>query len=208
MEKRPLHGNSRGLIVELNHADNSTRVVQSYVSPDGVSAESQGNAQVLPDGNVFVNWGQSGAVTEFRADGTPIFHAALDTDGPVQNYRGFRSEWTGRPREVPAVAAVKSDDEVSVFVSWNGDTEVALWRFYSQDGDKAEATTVRGLGKAERTSFETSLTVPAKELKYLGDKARIFAAGFAKDGTVLTRSRAVAIRQDVNLDDDEEFGEL
>ncbi|KAI5457458.1 arylsulfotransferase [Mariannaea sp. PMI_226] len=193
------HSSSRGLIVELNHVDNSAKLIREYISPDGHLAESQGNTQVLPNGNVFINWGQEGAVTEFRADGTPIFNAYLDSGGPVQNYRGFRHEWTGRPREVPAIVAVRSSKaSTSVYVSWNGDTEVHLWRFYVQGGEQAEATTGRKIGQAKRDSFETVVTIPAQRIDYLGASARVFAAGFAVDGTFLIRSHAVVVREDVH----------
>ncbi|KAH7145650.1 ASST-domain-containing protein [Dactylonectria estremocensis] len=200
---------SRALIVELNHNDKSLLVVHSYASPDGLSAHSQGNAQILPNGNVFVNWGQEGAVTEFLADGTPIFNAFLDTDAAVQSYRGFRFEWTGRPRETPSVAAVRRGAETTVHVSWNGDTEVALWRFYAQDGD-GNASSVGKIAEAERTSFETSATIPTERLREFGDNVRIFAAGFDRQGTVLDRSRGVAVVQAVHSqgEDDDQDGEL
>lgn len=208
-----LHPHSRALIVQLNHADNSTSILQSYASPDHLSAASQGNAQVLPNDHVFVNWGQEGAVTEFRADGTPIFNAFLDTGASVQSYRGFRFEWTGLSKEVPAVVALRDGADTSVYVSWNGDTEVALWRFYAQDGDSADATSVRKIGEAQRVSFETGVTISAQSLQDLGVRARVFAAGFDKEGTVLTRTREVAIQEDVHVsvgsgDQDDEPGEL
>ncbi|KAH6983257.1 ASST-domain-containing protein [Ilyonectria sp. MPI-CAGE-AT-0026] len=206
-----LHTHSRALIVQLNHADNSSLVLQSYTSPDHLSAQSQGNTQVLPNGNVFVNWGQEGAVTEFSADGTPIFNAFLETGASVQSYRGFRFEWTGRPKEVPAVVALRDGSETSVYVSWNGDTEVSLWRFYAQDGDSADASSVRKVGDARKVSFETSVTIPAQRLQEFGAHVRIFAAGFDKDGTVLTRTREVAVVEAVHAsreDRDEQAGEL
>ncbi|KAK7402446.1 hypothetical protein QQX98_011807 [Neonectria punicea] len=208
-----LHPHSRALIVQLNHVDNSTTVLQSYASPDHLSAASQGNAQVLANGHVFVNWGQEGAVTEFRADGTPIFNAFLDTGASVQSYRGFRFEWTGRPREIPAIVALRDGAETGVYVSWNGDTEVALWRFYAKDGDAADATSVRKIGEAQRVSFETAVTISTQSLQDLGTSARIFAAGFDKQGTVLARTREVAVQEDVHAstgggDQGDEPGEL
>ncbi|KAF7544379.1 hypothetical protein G7Z17_g10005 [Cylindrodendrum hubeiense] len=213
-EQITLHPHSRAFIMQLNHADNSSSVLQTYASPDHLSALSQGNAQVLSNGNVFVNWGQEGAVTEFRADGTPIFNAFLESGASVQSYRGFRFEWTGLPKEVPAVVAFQDGTETSVYVSWNGDTEVSLWRFYAQDGDTGDASSVRKVGEAQRGSFETSVTIPARKLQEFGENVRIFAAGFDKAGTVLTRSREVAVVEAVHASSvsdgyqDEEPGEL
>ncbi|KAK7416896.1 hypothetical protein QQZ08_011837 [Neonectria magnoliae] len=208
-----LHPHPRALIVQLNHVDNSKTVLQSYASPDHLSAASQGNAQVLPNGHVFVNWGQESAVTEFRADGTPIFDAFLDTGASIQSYRGFRVEWTGRPREVPAIVTLRDGAEAGVYVSWNGDTEVALWRFYAQDGDTADATSVRKIGEAQGVSFETAVTISTRSLQDPGTRARIFAAGFDKNGNVLSRTREVAVQEDFHAsaggcDQGDELGDL
>lgn len=184
-----LHENSRGLIVQLNHTDNSSTILQSYEAPDGLSAESQGNTQVLSNGNVFVNWGQEGAVTEFSSDGTPVFHAYLDTGAAVQAYRGFRYPWTGHSREVPAIVALRDEsDETNVYVSWNGDTEVATWRFYGRSNDG-----IKKLGEVKRTSFETSLRIEAEDAKYLGDAGKIYAEGLSQEGKVLKKSPLVAV---------------
>ena len=184
-----LHENSRGLIIQLNHTDNSSTILQSYEAPDGLSAESQGNTQVLSNGNVFVNWGQEGAVTEFSSDGTPIFHAYLDTGAPVQAYRGFRYPWTGHSREVPAIVALRDDnDGTSVYVSWNGDTEVSKWRFYGRSKHG-----VKKLGEVDRTSFETSLKIEEDDVKHLGTRGKIYAEGLSREGKVLKKSPLVAV---------------
>jgi hypothetical protein len=108
---------------------------------DGLSARSQGNAQVLPNSNVFVNWGQAGAVTEFNLkDKSVLFHAYLDSQPEgklVQSYCGFRANWTGFPSELPAIVAQEDGNgNVSVYVSWNGDTETAVWRFFQDENPK------------------------------------------------------------------------
>ncbi|CAM1509411.1 Fc.00g031500.m01.CDS01 [Cosmosporella sp. VM-42] len=209
-ERIALHPNSRGLIVQLNHTDNSSTILQSYDAPDHLSAESQGNTQVLPNGNVFINWGQEGAVTEFRADGTPIFHAYLDTGAGVQSYRGFRYEWTGYSREIPAIVALKGKHDTTVYVSWNGDTEVAVWRFYTQatDGFKTKR-----LGEVKRKSFETSLKVSAEALEYKGQEGLLFAEGVDRHGRILTRSPVVTAKEAIQpiskkVEKSEEAGEI
>lgn len=191
-ESFTLHPNSRGLIVQLNHTDNSSTILQSYEAPDNLLAASQGNTQVLPDGNVFINWGQEGAVTEYRADGTPIFHAYLDTGAPVQSYRGFRYPWIGKPRETPAIVALreKSSQETTVYVSWNGDTEVVQWKFYLQAKNGAKK-----LGEVKRKGFETSLKVEAKDLQALGEDGKVFAEGVDGQGSVLTKTPVVTVQE-------------
>ncbi|KAK3381706.1 ASST-domain-containing protein [Podospora didyma] len=139
----------------------------------------QGNAQVLPNGNVFVNWGQAGAVTEFRGSGAePLFHAYLDSGslGPgVQSYRGFRYEWEGRPRESPAVIGLQADSHTAVYVLWNGGT----------------------LGAVQRESFETVFVVSSTGLQTLGEDVRVFAVALDAEGHVVGRSSGVSVQDDI-----------
>lgn len=105
----------------------------------------------------MVNWGSEGAMTEFKSDGTPIFHTYMDTGAlgeAVENYRGFRYNWTGIPNEAPAIIALEDDNSTQVYVSWNGDTRTKVWRFYEvKDGRKSF------IGESKRESFETELTI-------------------------------------------------
>jgi len=105
----------------------------------------------------------------------------------VQSYRGFRSNWTGYPSEEPAIVALKSEDgKVSVFVSWNGDTETALWRFYNDSG--------RGklLGKVERHSFETEFAFSGR------DVVRVYAEAIDTAGKKLVRMATVKAQKEVD----------
>ena len=95
-------------------------LVQAFHPPDSLLSKSQGSAQVLPGRNVLVNWGSSGAVTEFKSDGTPIFHAYLDSGSPgdgVENYCAFRYNWTGLPYERPAIVALNNGKSTTIYVS-------------------------------------------------------------------------------------------
>ncbi|KAH8693544.1 ASST-domain-containing protein [Talaromyces proteolyticus] len=148
---------SRARYVELNHTAGTARAINTFRPPDDLVAYSQGNAQHLPNGNVFVNWGQAGAVTEYNEEGKVIFHAYLDAypSKNVQNYRGFRFPWIGIPKEEPAVLALGDrSGQISVYVSWNGDTETAFWYFYLVDG--RSGAKLDYLGKQRRLSFETT----------------------------------------------------
>ncbi|WQF78673.1 Putative quinoprotein alcohol dehydrogenase-like superfamily [Colletotrichum destructivum] len=190
---------SRARIVQLNHSDNTAKALRTYPAPDGLSAQSQGNAQVLPNGNVFVNWGQAGAITEFGEDGRVLFHAYLDS-GPggslVQNYRGFRSNWTGSPSEDPALVVVEGDarGKVEAYVSWNGDTEVVTWRFYAEPSPDRSPSLGEGrlvLGEAGRTGFETHLTLDVS--RFRGEVLISAQAVDAKDRILVhTSSEAIS----------------
>lgn len=188
-------GSSRAKYIELNHAAGTVREIQTFWAPDGLVANSQGNAQFLPGGNIFVNWGQAGAVTEFGPDGEVLFHAYLDSypNKDVQGYRGFRSPWTGFSGEDVAVLALgDSSGEVVVYVSWNGDTETDIWRFYLVDGETGAGS--RYLGEKKRAGFETEFRV---YLDLSSEEAldRVFVAAEALDreGRILGRSTVTAL---------------
>ncbi|KAH6626622.1 ASST-domain-containing protein [Chaetomium sp. MPI-SDFR-AT-0129] len=184
--------NSSGKILRLDTNAWTAELVQGYYPPEGYTllSKSQGSTQVQPGGNVLVNWGSEGAITEYTADGTVIFHAYMDSgdlDLGVENYRGFRFNWTGIPNEEPAVAALEGEDgNTSVYVSWNGDTETAVWRFYEVvDGFGSRSF----LGEVERTSFETRLDLPrGKKVAKVGAEA------------VDNRGRVLRVTQDVKVE--------
>jgi len=134
--------------------------VSLFPAPDDVFAFSQGSTQILLNGNAFVNWGSAGAITEFTPEGEVIFHAYLESgnlwrNGDVQNYRGFRFNWTGFPNEEPAVVALTHGESTVVYVSWNGDTETKIWKFYGVDEEGEEVL----LGEEVKLGFETSFYV-------------------------------------------------
>ncbi|KAF1995110.1 hypothetical protein P154DRAFT_612009 [Amniculicola lignicola CBS 123094] len=126
---------SRARIVKLTHSTGKAEEVHTYPAPDGLSAHSQGNAQVLPNGNIFVNWGQAGAITEFSEEGKVLFHSYLDSEPygkNVQSYRGFRFNWTGLASEDVAIVALRdpeNESEATVYVSRNGDNRRTLPSF-------------------------------------------------------------------------------
>jgi hypothetical protein len=162
---------SSGKILKLDTKSWRADLVGAYFPPDGLLSKSQGSTQVLPGGNVLVGWGSEGAVTEFTSDGTPIFHAYMDSgvlgDG-VQNYRAFRYNWTGLPNEDPAIVALESTKGTTIYVSWNGDTETAVWRFYATtDGFGSR----HFLGQVDRKGFETKLLVPNQRIKSVSAEA-------------------------------------
>jgi DNA-directed RNA polymerase subunit H (RpoH/RPB5) len=186
--------NSSGKILRLDTRAWTAELVRGYYPPEGYKllSKSQGSTQVLPGGNVLVNWGSEGAVTEYTEDGEVVFHAEMDTgalnDG-VENYRAFRFNWTGLPSEEPAVVALEGEEGTSVYVSWNGDTETATWRFFEVlDGLGSRSF----LGEVQRKSFETKLDLPE------GKKVdRVAAEAVDKRGRVLRTTREVGVEPEI-----------
>lgn len=189
------HKTSRARIYELDHRRGKAIALRTFEAPDGLSARTQGSVEPLPNGNVFVDWGQAGAITEFANDGEVLFHSYLDSapDGVlVQAYRAFRSNWTGTPSEEPAVLALSSHYHASldVYVSWNGDTETALWRFFDASSKQGEHLL---LGEVKREGFETHGTFEL--LGKHGDVTSIVAKAFGATENLLRQSRPVSVER-------------
>ncbi len=185
---------SSGKILRLDSKGWKAELVQAYYPPKGhkLLSKSQGSTQVVEgSGNVVVNWGSEGAVTEYTADGEVVFHAYMDSGKlavGVENYRAFRFNWTGLPSEEPAVVALEGEGgKTTVYVSWNGDTETKVWRFFEVvDGFGSREF----LGEVERTSFETKLVVKGKV-------GKVAAEAVDKRGRVLRATRVAEVEPEV-----------
>lgn len=195
------HPFSQGKVLEVDTATWTASVVQAFQPPDGLLSKSQGSTQLLPNGNVIVNWGSEGALTEFRSDGTPIFHAYMDSGSlgeGVENYRGFRYNWTGLPNETPALVSFANDDGTTMYVSWNGDTETKVWRFYNVVDEYGSR---EFLGESKRNGFETSLVVNHVKLdtvsaEAVGANGRILGStGIAKTKGEIIPASSSALQQ-------------
>ncbi|KPM37904.1 hypothetical protein AK830_g8666 [Neonectria ditissima] len=181
---------SSAKILRLNTTAWTADLVAAYFPPDGLRSKSQGSTQVLPGGNVLVGWGSEGALTEFAADGTPIFHTYVDSGDlglGAENYRAFRYNWTGLPNEVPAIIALQGSRGTTAYVSWNGDTETAAWRFYADSGSGSRDF----LGEVQRTSFETSLLIRDSKV------TNIAADAIDASGKVLTSTASVRVEAEI-----------
>ena len=176
---------SRGIVVELDEDAMTAKLVREYTHPDQVLAATQGSVQVLPNGNVFVGWGSEPLMSEFDSEGELIFNANFPVEG--ESYRAFRFPWTGHPRGAPPAVAVEAgpgEDEVTLYASWNGATEVAEWEVLA--GPDPES--LEPVGSAPRKGFETAVTSKTGEA---------FVSVRAKDasGKTLGTARAVELAE-------------
>ena len=146
---------SRGLVLEVDETARAASLIRAYTHPASIQATSQGNMEILPNGDAFIGWGSQPNVTEFDKQGKVIFDAALPPGG--SSYRAFRFPWVGRPTEPPAIALDLSEPgTLTAFVSWNGATEVASWELLG-GGTPAN---LAPLASAPRNGFETALAIP------------------------------------------------
>ncbi|EGV65600.1 hypothetical protein CANTEDRAFT_118004 [Yamadazyma tenuis ATCC 10573] len=178
------NSHSSSKIIEIDTTTWTAKLLFNGIPPDNLLSKSQGSSQVLPDGHVVVNWGSQGAVTEFDADANPIFHAYLDSGElglKVQNYRAFKFNWTGIPNEQIALYSESNEDKsTSLYVSWNGDTQTRVWKFFTVDAD-----TRTYIGEAHRRTFETVFTIP----KTISSK--VIAEAYGASGELLASSAEV-----------------
>jgi hypothetical protein len=153
-----VHDQSRGIVVALDMDAMKATLVREYTHPREPLSTSQGNLQVLSNGNVFIGWGTEPYSSEYSKDGELLFD--LEFAGETQSYRAFRQAWSGRPAEDPAVAAEKGQgDEVNIHASWNGATEATTWWVLAG----AEPGKLEPIGSVPWEGFETAMAIRTDE---------------------------------------------
>ena len=176
-----VHPQSRGVLVAINPQAKTDTLVAQYQHPAALSSGSQGNVQLLENGDVFVGWGSEPYFSEFSSGGQLLFDAHMR--GSYQSYRAYRFPWTGTPTEAPAIAAVaqKPGGPVTVYASWNGDTRTASWRVLAGPSPQTLAPVAAG----PRSGFETAIATP-------GPESDVAVQALDASGAVLGTSRTVA----------------
>ena len=141
---------SRGLILDVDEQAMTATLLRQYTHPK-VLAGSQGSVQLLPNGNVFVGWGEVPRVSEFHHSGRLLFDAILGEE--YESYRAFRLPWTGLPAEAPAIALTHHGRELTAYASWNGATEVHTWQLLAG----ASAGALQAVTSTRSRGFESVL---------------------------------------------------
>jgi Arylsulfotransferase (ASST) len=147
-----LRRQSRGLVLRVDERRRTVSLVHSFVHSPPLVAVDQGNMQKLPDGNYLVGWGHQPYVTEFGPHGKTLLDFRFGRSG-VDSYRAYRFPWIGRPHSKPTVA-VEGD---SLYVSWNGATEVRSWQLLGGPDKKR----LRPLLAVPKTGFEAAIPLPS-----------------------------------------------
>ena len=127
---------------------------RQYTHPAHLLTPNQGSMQLLADGRVFVGWGAEPYYSEFQKSGELSLDGQLPTD--VASYRAFTYEFHGTPADRPAVAVgANAVGGSSLYVSWNGATEVANWNILAGKHASAMST----IATAQWAGFETAVEV-------------------------------------------------
>lgn len=123
---------------------------------------------------MFIGWGQSPSYSEYASDGSLLYAASL----PAQDasYGALRLRWEGLPLTRPSAVAVREGPRTTVYLSWNGATQVEYWQVYA--GASAERLrAASGLAFAQRTGFQTTIPVsvsgPVFEVEALAADNRV-----------------------------------
>jgi len=149
---------SRGIVLDLDEAKMRATLVREYTHPEKLFADAAGNMQVLPNGNVFIGWGRALGFSEFSKDGELLFDARLAPEN--KSYRAFRFPWNADPSDqLAATAEHTSEDEVSVYASWNGATQVATWEVLADPSPNR----LESLGSVPWDGFEMAMSVRTAE---------------------------------------------
>lgn len=145
---------SRGLLLAIDQRAKRVELSKAYVHPAGFMAITKGSMQRLPDGRVFVGWGDQPYFSEFAPDGKLLMHGEFPF--AIRSYRAFLGDWVGRPAEPPRVAARRNPASgYVVYASWNGATEVDRWTILAG----ADKSSLHPVGSQPSTGFETAIAV-------------------------------------------------
>lgn len=180
---------TRGIRIRVDQETMTAELVNEYVNPNHIFSISQGSLQVLPNGNVLMGYGNTGAMTEYASNGTVLCDVhfgpqAWFGSGDIQSYRTYKFDWVGRPDTKPDVQIEPSSDPesnlTSLYVSWNGDTEVRRW--VVEGTDEVEGGSWNVMEDEERDGFETQLLIQPGAPHYVRVK------GLDRNGEVLGES--------------------
>ncbi len=171
---------SRALTLQLDVAQMTATLVSQDEHDPGLQALYEGSVQTLPNGDEIVGWGQQPYVTEFNSRGATIFDAHFV--GANITYRALRFPWSGTPQTPPAVVARVKGATTTVYVSWNGATNVDDWRVLgaAAAGSLTALTTTRWAG------FETAIRLPRRE-------SLVAVKALSASGEVLGTSRTITV---------------
>lgn len=186
---------SRGVHIAIDDTVSppTVRLLNEYTHPSQLRAQSQGSVQPLltPDNeveSVFVGWGRCPSFTEHKPNGETIMDVQFspwhskDIPDALDNYRAYKLDWVATPWWDPSIALkdAKAGDNLDVYVSWNGATEVREWVVRAGSG--------KVLARSARTGFETVLTISSKHTTGLQS---LWAEALDKNGKVIGSTEAV-----------------
>jgi hypothetical protein len=111
--------------------------------------------------------------------------------GDVQFYRVLKDPWKGEPSWPPAVTFGEEKQQTSVFVSWNGATEVTDWNLQQANESACLNGEWEDVSTTWKTGFETQLQIEDCDVRFL----RVVALD--TDGEILSVSETLDLGWEV-----------
>ncbi|HUZ56993.1 MAG TPA: MFS transporter [Streptosporangiaceae bacterium] len=154
-------GPSRAEVLKLDPASRRATLVSQYRHHDedgrqGTDASYMGSAELLPNGNVFVGYGNLPFFAEYSKSGQLVMDALFP--GSDLSYRAIKipaGRWVGLPLAPPSAAARQPGGKTTVYASWNGATQVSSWRVLAG----ASASQLSVVATKAKSGFETAIPV-------------------------------------------------
>jgi hypothetical protein len=160
--------------LRVNKSSDTVSLVHTYTHKPSLLAGYEGSAQLLPDDDMVVGWGNVSAFSEYRPDGRQVFNATFSLS--VNTYRALRFSWIGHPRGRPDVTVARSHGTTEVYVSWNGATQVASWRVLGG----ATSQSLTAVASKPWSGFETAIPVHSQvsyvEVQALNSSGRVLGS--------------------------------
>ncbi|EHK41518.1 hypothetical protein TRIATDRAFT_175178, partial [Trichoderma atroviride IMI 206040] len=185
---------TRALHIAIDPVALTARVVSQFFHPENIDSGAMGGYQTLGSGNVMTGWGHNPGFVEYTSDGAPVmdFQRGIigsDVLADMFAYRVNKGDWTGRPPWPPTMAADApnaSTVDATVYVSWNGATDVASWAIFASDNHKTINNYTNLIAESPRQGFETVIPLTTKDItrRYLA-AAAVSASGDALGSTVV-----------------------
>ncbi|KAF7321201.1 hypothetical protein HMN09_00208700 [Mycena chlorophos] len=184
-----------GKILRLNEEEKTYELVQRFEPfPNASPSFAEGSTE-LYDSQVVVGYGTNPWITVHDLDTQKVLfsavigpnNASLWAEGAITNYRAYRttkSVWVGQPGTAPSIAVDSENGTGTVYVSWNGATQVDRYVLYT--GTTAE-TVDTALRTVKRTGFETALSAE-------GSLGYVRVEALAVDGRVLGSTEVVGTK--------------
>lgn len=147
---------SSAMEVQIDEVGQTATLVWEAVAPSRALDVSQGNHQILPNGNHFCALGSVPEVFETTPDGKVVALDATIGGMPMRSYRAFKYDWTGLPPTSELslfLYAKRCRPSLVFYVSWNGATEVAMYRFFA--GNTSAGVFVEAGSVSKGGEFET-----------------------------------------------------
>ncbi|HEX5190992.1 MAG TPA: MFS transporter [Streptosporangiaceae bacterium] len=157
----PPTGPSRAEVLRINVSDHTANLVSQYRHHDedgrqGTDASYMGSAELLPNGNVFVGYGNLPFFAEYTKSGKLVMDAMFP--GPDLTYRAIKipeRAFVGSPLTPPDAKVRHVHGKTTVYASWNGATRVTSWRVLA--GPSADQ--LKPVTTVTKSGFETAIPV-------------------------------------------------